>query len=102
MKTLIALWKIASWFRSEKKKMEKDVASYLTEERALEWRLNLEKIFYALETGNGNIEKLPGPVKWLFSTTTVDELVGIFGFHLLKSQKLDDMDDVLKEPYQVH
>ena len=103
LKTLIAIWKIASWLRQEKKVMEKDADAYFTQERALEWRLKMEKIFHALETGNGNIAQLPGPVKWLFHATTLDERIGIFGMFLLKSKKLEeDNNAVLNEPYNCH
>ncbi len=86
IKGIVALWRIAMWFRTEKRKMEADIDGYLTQERALEWRLKAEKIFHALEVGKmGNI---PRPVKWFFEQTTADERIGKFGEWFLKSSKL--------------
>lgn len=101
LKGIVALWKIASWLRSEKKKMESDIDGYLTQERALEWRLNAEKVFCALECGK--MERLPSPIKWFFKHTTADERVGSFGIWLLKSKKLEEADNALNQPlYRAH
>lgn len=109
-KGLVALWRIASWLRSEKKKMESDVDKYLTQERALEWRLQLEKIFKALATGGTivpytgvNFRKLPSPIRWLFGATTLDNRIGEFGMWLLKSKKIEEDDKALNQPlYRMH
>ena len=105
IKTLIALWKIASWLRSEKRKMEADIDGYLTQERALEWRLQLEKIFYALDTGSlfiGKLQGVPRPVQWFFSQTTIDNKLGEFGMWLLKSKKIEEDDKALNQPLYRH
>ena len=100
IKTIAAAWKIASWLRSEKKQMEADIDGYLTEKRAKDWRLKCEKIFRALERGNGNFDRLPVPIKWFFAQTTADNRVGIFGMWFLKSHKLPVHDKVLDEPIE--
>ncbi len=101
----IALWRIASWLRSEKKAMEADIDGYLTQERAKEWRLHLEKIFHGLEIGYRK-EMLPGPVKWFFDQTTADNRIGMFGMYLLKSHKINIADDEALnqpiKPYRAH
>lgn len=104
-KTLIALWRIIKWLRTEKKQMESDVDGYLTQERALAWRLSVEKIFYTLEGSHGHLEDIPGPVRWLFDRTTADNRVGEFGMWFLKSKKIETSDSVLNQPikpYRVH
>lgn len=110
-KTLIALWRIIKWLRQQKSEMEADVDGYLTQERALAWRLNAEKIFHILEDGtlfasrNVAVEGIPKPIQWLFNATTVDNRVGEFGLYLLKSTKLGKDDPILNEPikpYRVH
>lgn len=107
-KTLIALWRIIKWLRAEKKQMEADVDGYLTQERALAWRLSLEKIFRGLDTGYPHMKEIwnvPRPIRWLFSQTTADNRVGEFGMWFLKSKKIEDGDSVLSQPikpYQTH
>ena len=106
--TIVALWNAASWIRAEKKILESNAEAYLTEERAKEWRLQAEKIFWALETGNGNEEhiffsRLPRIVKWFFGATKADNHLGHFGKHFLKSEKLENGDGDLEQPlYQTH
>ena len=103
MGTLIALWKLVWWIRRQKKQMERDVDAYLTEERAMIWRRNAEKVFRALETGNGNFKDLPTPLRWFFKMTTAENRVGKFGQQFLKSNKLAVCDDELDQPlYPCH
>lgn len=96
LKGMIALWQAMGWLLSLKKELEYRGTSYFTRERALEWRLNCEKIAHSLETGN--TEKLPGPVKWLFARTTLDNRIGVFFIFLLKSKKLGENDKELDQP----
>ena len=101
--TIIALWNAASWIRAEKKILESNAEAYLTEERAREWRLQAEKIFWALERGNGNFERLPKVIRWFFGATKADNHLGHFGKHFLKSEKLEKGDGALEQPlYQTH
>lgn len=103
LKGILALWNIASWLRSEKKKMESDIDGYLTEERAKEWRLQLEKIFYGLK-GHPDwdgFKAVPRPVRWFFDQTTADNRVGEFGMWLLKSKKIEEDDKVLNQPLYI-
>ncbi len=108
IKGIVALWRIASWLRSEKKAMEADIDGYLTHERAKELRLNLEKIFYALDTGSPFLKKLKGiprPIQWFFDQTTADNRVGKFGQWVLDSDKLATGDKALNKPikpYRAH
>lgn len=83
--------------------MEADVSAYFSDKRAKAWRLNLEKFFTALEDGRGGTmlpESLQKVCAWVFSRTTADNRIGSFGQALLKSQKMDDYDDQLKEPIE--
>ena len=106
IQTLIAAWNIISWVRREKKRMESESETYFTKARARAWRLDIEKVFWALEDGpkNGNFAKLPRYVKWFFSRTTIDKHVGTFGIALLKSKKLNEVDrKALNQPlYRMH
>ena len=106
IKGFIAIWKIVSWLRSEKKAMEADIDGYLTQERALEWRLQLEKIAQAIEYGNDNWWKMPAIFRWFFDRTTADNRIGKFMGWLLKSRKLqtDDREALDKpiKPYRAH
>ena len=81
--------------------MEADVNEYLSDKRALAWRLNLEKFFTALEDGNAT-EMLPDSLQkvcaWVFSRTTAENRIGSFGQKLLMSEKMDTYSEVLKEP----
>ena len=98
-RAIISTFHLIVWLLRQKKLMEKDVAGYLSEERAKAWRLYAERVFYALSTGNGNIKKLPRVVQWLFASTQADNRAGEFGLHLLKSSKLAGKDDeALKQP----
>jgi hypothetical protein len=98
LKGIGAAWQILRWLLAEKKKMEADAESYFTEERAKAWRLEAEKLFYQLSKGNGNLKKMPKFIQWIFGNTTVDDRIGWFGLHLLKSEKLATNDKVLEEP----
>lgn len=103
MSTILAVINLARWILAEKKKMEKNAEEYLSESRAKEWRLHTEKIFRALEEGNGNMKQLPKPVRWFFSRTSIDNRVGKFGMWFLKSSKLEKGDSVLDQPlYRMH
>jgi len=94
---------VIRWVYREKKKMEADVDAYLTRENARLWRLRFEKIFRALESGNGNIRQLPKVIRWFFAATTMDNRVGQFGQWVLKSKKLEDRDGELDRPiYPAH
>ena len=104
-KAVGAAWQILMWLRKEKKQMEADVDGYFTADRATAWRLTAEKVFHALETGNGNLKSMPKVVQWLFSKTTADNRIGLFGLYLLKSEKLRAGNKVLDEPikpYRCH
>jgi hypothetical protein len=101
LSSISALWQLIKWIRSEKKQLEANADAYLTEERAAEWRLNAEKMFYALASG-WNARKLPRIVRWFFSATTADNKVGEFGLHVLKSKKLSTNDRILEEPIKPH
>ena len=101
-KGIVALWRIASWLRSEKKAMEADIDGYLTQERALAWRLYVERLFKGLETGN-RIWTMPDYIQWFFAQTTADNRVGEFGMWLLKSKKIEEDDKALNQPlYRMH
>jgi len=100
--SISALWQLIKWIRAEKKKLEANADAYLTAERADEWRLNAEKIFHALASGNGNFDKLPRIVKWFFGATTADNRFGTFGLQILKSKKLKEHDPVLGEPIKAY
>lgn len=109
IKGIAAVWKLISWLRSEKKAMEADVDGYLTQKRAVEWRIETEKIFRALQTGGvveptqdyENFKNLPRLVKWFFNRTTIDNRAGQFGQWFLKSKKLKEGDEVLNKPYRM-
>ena len=81
--------------------MESDIDGYFSNERAAQWRLNIEKVFMALEKGNGasvlpiSLQKL---CEWLFAKTKVDNCIGSFGQALLKSGKIERNDTSLREP----
>ncbi len=100
--TIVALWQILKWVRQQKKAIESNAQEYFNPQRAASFRLNLERLFYALEHGNGNLTMLPKWVRWLFSQTTVDNLVGEFGQRVLKSEKLKKEDEALKKPITVY
>ena len=102
MSTLIAIWNIASWLRQQKKEMEANAEAYLTRERAKEWRETSEKIFQALESGNGNMKRLPTVVQWFFKHTKADNNLGTFGMWYLKSEKLAQNSSVLSEPIKLY
>ena len=93
---IAALWQIAKWLDAQKKALDTNADVYLSDERAAAWRLWLERMFYALEHGNGNLTMLPKPVRWLFSQTTADNRVGQFGLRLLKSEKLRTNDPAIQ------
>jgi len=82
--------------------MEADADKYFSEERALAWRLNLERFFYRLADGYGAAEcpkSLEKVRAWLFDRTKIDNRIGKFGQWMLKSQKLEDKHDYkLMEP----
>lgn len=103
---IIAAWKLIKWIRSEKRQLEANVDAYLTKDRALEWRLQAEKIFHILESGSSfyqGLKKLPAPVRWFFKATTADNRVGKFGQWFLKSEKLKENSEVLDQPlYRTH
>ncbi len=92
------LWSIRKWLLEQKRHMEADTDTYLSDERALAWRLAAEKTFKALEEGNGNLEQLPKIVQWFFGQTTVENRIGKFGQTLLKSAKIERDDPVLCTP----
>lgn len=96
IQALGAVWQIVRWLLQQKKAMEANADVYLSDERAAAWRLWLERMFYALEHGNGNLTMLPKPVRWLFSQTTADNRVGRFGLRLLKSEKLRTNDPAIQ------
>lgn len=102
LQALGALRQILRWVWAQKKAIEAQGQAYLTAERAAEWRLASEKLFYALEHGNGNLTMLPKWARWLFSQTTLDNQVGLFGQRYLKSSKLAANDPALKEPLPVY
>ena len=88
----------ARWLLQQKKLMEQNVDAYLSTERALDWRLFAEKYARALESGNGNLKWLPGPIKWFFKNTTSENRVGWFAQQFLKSEKLARRDPILEFP----
>ena len=102
--SIMAIWQVVKWIRAEKKELEQNADAYLTEDRAKLWRLNTEKIFYALHTGNGNVGKLPKPIRWFFASTTADNRLGEFGLWYLKSKKIALDDAELEKPisYRAH
>lgn len=101
MKVLIALWHIMKALVSFKRGCEAKGASRLNRERGLEDRLKLERISYALETGN--TENLPKTVQWLFAHTKLDNQAGEYFIALLKSSKLERGDDKsLNQPLYRH
>jgi len=74
--------------------MEADVDGYFSEDRARRWRLNAEKFFVSLESGCS--PPLPASLRkvcdWLFERTSVDNRIGTFGKHFLKSGKIAAAD----------
>lgn len=86
--TVIAAWNIVKWLRSQKKQLEANAEEYLTDDRALAWRREAERIFTALAEGDGEFADLPKPVKWFFASTKADNHLGKFGQRFLKSNKL--------------
>jgi hypothetical protein len=101
LKIIGSVWRAFCWIRKQKKEMERDVNGYFSDARAKHWRLNLEKFFTALENGLG-ASCLPQSVQkvaeWLFNRTTAENRIGYFGQALLKSTKMDEMSEKLKEP----
>ena len=97
MQLLISAWAAIKWLRMQKTEMEKDVDGYFSEERARRWRLNCEKFFVALESGCS--PPLPAPMRkvcdWLFKRTTVENQIGAFAQHFLKSGKIAAADKEL-------
>ena len=98
--TIKTTWKAYKWLKKQKKEMETDADGYLTEERALAWRLNIEKLFTSLAAGS--TDRLPaslrGVCQWLFDRTTAENRIGEFGKWFLKSAKMSRTDTVLKGP----
>ena len=97
-KGIVTVVKFILWLRREKKELETHTAEYLSADNARRTRLNLEKIFHALE--QGKLDGLPPIVQWLFARTTVDNQIGLFGLHVLKSNKLRDGAEVLNTPVE--
>ena len=98
--TIKTMWKAYKWITKQKQEMEKDADGYLTEERALLWRLNVEKLFTSLAAGS--TDRLPvsirGVCQWLFDRTTAENRIGEFGKWFLKSAKMARNDHILKGP----
>lgn len=97
LQALGAVWQIVRWLLAQKKAMEANADAFLSDDRAREWRLFCEKVFYAMEHGNGNLTMLPKWTRWFFSQTTLDNRIGRFGQVVLKSSKLAADDPTLKE-----
>ena len=97
---LKAIYHGIRWLLKQRKLMEKDANGYLSEERAKQWRLNTEKVFAALAEGRG-ASVLPasvnGVAKWALSKTTADDRLGEFGKVFLKSAKMHNKDESLKD-----
>ncbi len=95
MSTLIAAWRLFKWVRKQRRDMEANAEAYLSDERALEWRREAERIFIALKDGDsstmneeGTIRRLPKPIVWFFKRTEADNHLGRFGQTFLKSSRL--------------
>ena len=99
----IAVCSFVKAILSLRRELDSKGVSYMTRDRALIWRFKFEKIFRALESGNGNFELLPRPIKWLFKSVKSDNQIGKFGQWFLKSEKLQTGDKALEQPlYQTH
>lgn len=97
IQALGAVWQIVRWVLAQKRAMEANADAFLSDDRATELRLLSEKVFYALEHGNGNLTKLPKWARWFFKQTTLDNRIGRFGQVYLKSSKLEKNDPAVKE-----
>jgi hypothetical protein len=97
IQALGAVWQIVRWVLAQKRAMEANADAYLSDDRAKEFRLWLEKLAYALAHGNGNLTMLPKWARWFFSQTTLDNRIGRFGQVVLKSSKLEKNDPAVKE-----
>jgi len=97
IQVLISAWAALKWLCRQKKEMENDVEGYFSEKRARRWRLNCEKFLVALESGCS--PPLPGALRkvcdWLFKRTTIENQIGTFGQHFLKSGKIAAADKEL-------
>lgn len=101
--TIKAVIDAIRWLRREKKKMEADAKTYLSQDRALRSRLWLETMAKALEEGeaNPNFKKLPKLVRWFCCGTQIDNYIGEFGQRVLKSQKLADGNPILRKDVEI-
>lgn len=106
IKGFFAMIGAIKWVMAQRKLINANADAYFTQERALEWRLYLEKIGRILESGSIFLQKLkrvPAPIRWFFNCTTADNRIGQFGQWLLKSKKLETGDKVLNQPlYRTH
>lgn len=99
-----AVIEMVKWVLEQKKQIEQNADGYFSDERAARWRLWLEMLFKTMEDGeaNPNFKNLPRVVRWLCGPTRVDNYVGRFGQRLLKSNKLERHDPVLRQPLPVY
>lgn len=97
LQALGAIWQIVRWLLQQKKALEADADAFLSDDRAKEFRLWLEKLAYTLEHGNGNLTMLPKWARWFFKQTTLDNRIGRFAQVCLKSSKLEKNDPAVKE-----
>lgn len=94
---IVIAWQVLKWMLNLRRNLETKGSSLITTEKCLGYRLWLERLAHALETGN--MKGLPAIVQWLFKNTKLDNELGRAGKDILKSKKLEDNSPSL---YRMH
>lgn len=94
---IVGAWSLFRTIRRFRKEVEANAEQTLSEDNAKRIRMQLESFCVALE--QGRTKDLPGWLHWACKLSKVDELFGTFGQHVLKSEKMKQMDPVLYRPH---
>ena len=94
---LVTSWNVYKILREFRRDLEANAAKTLSDANAQAIRLKLEGLFAMLE--EGRISELPKWLRWVCRLSLIDERIGTFGQHVLKSGKLETKDSVI---YRCH